>query len=208
MSSPYECVLSYVVQVSTHLCLLPGVWVCWRKREKELFVLSCCALFVSFMYHIAEVINNHYCFVKYRSHARLLLGMTDGQWHRLDNVFVILSIQYLCVYLSDLNEWRHGVGLLCMAFTFWCQEIGPWKIQYTILPVMLGLTILVARMAVAKLRLKGRFLAIALTSLVPAAFCFYKGLDDERDYLRMWHGGWHVFGNICASSLIISKLKT
>jgi Protein of unknown function (DUF3522) len=201
-----ECVLSYVVQVSTHLCLLPGVWVCWRKKERELFVLSLCTLFVSFMYHIAEVINNHHCFVKYSTHKKLLLGMTDGQWHRLDNVFAILSIQYLCVFLSDLAEWKHGVGLLCMAFTFWCQEIGPWKLVYTMLPVTFPLVFLLFRGVVGNVRMSRKSLWVGLVALVPAGICFAKGLDDDRDYLRIWHGGWHVFANIACSCFVMSKV--
>ena len=29
-----------------------------------------------------------------------------------------------------------------------------------------------------------------------AVFCFVKGLDDLNDYLRIWHGCWHMFGSI------------
>ena len=25
---------------------------------------------------------------------------------------------------------------------------------------------------------------------------FAKGLDDENDYLRLWHGLWHCFGSV------------
>ncbi len=30
-----------------------------------------------------------------------------------------------------------------------------------------------------------------------------KGLDDERDYLRMWHGLWHCAASALSSALLL-----
>ncbi len=44
-------------------------------------------------------------------------------------------------------------------------------------------------------------------ALAAAVFCFYKGLDDRRDYLRLWHGGWHVAAGTAGSCFAVAKWR-
>lgn len=131
--------------------------------------------------------------------------MTAGQWHRLDNVFAILGLQLMCVHLLPRAHVGASVReVLCwsaVALTTWAQEAGPWRLSHTVVPI----AVFAAPLLVWRPRLGGAGRAWTLAmigSLAVAVLAFAKGLDDERDYLRMWHGLWHV----AASSLTMCLL--
>ncbi len=109
-----ECSLSYAVQVSAHLAVLPSLYAMARLGDGAMLGCSAATLVTSVLYHLCEVMNNKSCFSG-RSNVRLF-GMTDGNWHRLDNVFAITSLQLLCLYLSDLPLRKHYKVLFKKSF--------------------------------------------------------------------------------------------
>ena len=42
-------------------------------------------------------------------------------------------------------------------------------------------------------RINKYYLKRGVLLLVAGVVCFVRGLDDETDYLRVWHGLWHCF---------------
>lgn len=206
MSNSVECVAAFSVQVGTHLALLPLIWICWRLRYWDFLVVGVATFVTSILYHICEVFEAKAC---YGHHSRYLLRMTCGQWHRLDNVFAILSLQLLCVHLLRPRfKHTHWLAKLlpwsAVAITTWAQEAGPWMIEFTIIPIALfaaPLLVFPPRMSTPW------WWVVALFFAAIASFAFAKGLDDGRDYLRMWHGLWHMAASALSVSLLLGSRR-
>lgn len=205
-----ECWLAYLVQVGTHIALLPGLLVCVWLRQFGLAGLGVCTALTSLLYHVCEVLASPACVSRMTAAAPpTLLGMNDGKWHRLDNVFAIVSLQHMCLHLSHLPAGlRSALDWAMVALTLWCQEIAPWDLRFTLLPIAPALLTLVIALLTLRPALHRTYLVAALAALLPAVVCFAKGLDDTRDYLRMWHGGWHVCMSATVSFLLLSKEAT
>jgi hypothetical protein len=135
--------------------------------------------------------------------------MNDGSWHRLDNVFAILSFQSL--FLNFAGFKRHAANDLvryayppsqyqisntltrtysftnrwmCLVLTLWCQERGPWKVQFTVIPVVFAAVIMVLHWLIS-----GRLPSVHQKPLTYAGglvfvgiFFFIRGLDDRNDW--------------------------
>lgn len=143
--------------------------------------------------------------------------MNAGNWHRLDNVFAILLAQSLFlhfanfdgVFYNDILRWVS----LCVCLYF--QELSPWNIMCTIIPILFSVAILLCKIYWSKRFISGNRKDVFLASIagVIAGYFFYKGLDDANDYLRLNHGLWHFFAGIaiyffymCRVDLEIKKI--
>ena len=75
----------------------------------------------------------------------------------------------------------------------------PWKIENTVVPIIVFFILLGLSLV---LRGKGKYNYYALKRgwilLSIACVFFYFGLDDDNDYLRIFHGMWHTFGNLAS----------
>ncbi|GBG23850.1 Hypothetical Protein FCC1311_000702 [Hondaea fermentalgiana] len=144
----------------------------------------------STLYHLADTIDN------------TVLGMTEGNWHRLDNIFAILSFVSVQLYVLDatidsqtMQQVRTGFLLL----TVLLQEIGPWRLECTLIPVLASSAVLAIYLyknqpirASLSRNPEGAFSrAFALLGL--GVMGFVKGLDEDTDWLRIAHGCWHLF---------------
>ncbi|KAG2382816.1 hypothetical protein C9374_004783 [Naegleria lovaniensis] len=99
---------------------------------------------------------------------------------------------------SKFYEWMLWGSLF---FTLVCQEKAPWEEYYTFLPIIVPSVIVIARclfLLESHLRPSYRFgwICAGVISLLLGLACFIKGLDNFNDYLRLWHGMWHVFGSL------------
>jgi predicted membrane channel-forming protein YqfA (hemolysin III family) len=78
------------------------------------------------------------------------------------------------------------------------QEGYPWEIEYTIWPIAIGAVVMTIKLIFC--RDNGYWnreaLSKGLISLAFAVYCFSQGLDEYKDYLRIYHGFWHVFVTI------------
>jgi hypothetical protein len=205
MMEASECALAYGVQVGTHLAMLPGLYVAVRLGSGTFVGTGAATLLTSALYHVCEVMNTRACLSA--TGRRQLLGMDEGRWHRLDNVFAIASLQLLCLYMADLplrRGAREALNWLAFFVTLVFQERGPWLLSHTLLPLLPCVALALVRVAHGA-RLSRRTFGWGVLCLLPAVYCFYRGLDDERDYLRMWHGMWHVAINAAASCFAVSR---
>jgi hypothetical protein len=208
LSIMWECVASYAVQVSTHLAMLSTFYVTMRLGWYTIGMVGGLTLLTSLLYHIAEVMNHPYCFHwKPNPYAKvLILGMDDGRWHVLDNVFAIVSLQFLCVHLADIRQSRASVlQWLGLGLTLIAQQRNPWDLLNTIYPIIPYVVLLFGCFVGSSPRLFRRSFSLGVLCMVPAVFCFYKGLDDDRDYLRIWHGLWHVSINAAAACFMLAR---
>lgn len=93
-----------------------------------------------------------------------------------------------------LNLFR-WIGL---SFCLSCQEKAPWVVFYTLLPIIVPASLAMIRMFLfvpkeLRPRYNTRKMMVASVLFCIAMFFFTLGLDDEHDYLRIYHGFWHMF---------------
>lgn len=122
-------------------------------------------------------------------------GMTELQWHRLDNVFSIISFQMLILYIQQVPDEIDAQRLrwIYACVTIVLQEKAPWEEIYTVIPNLLAVVVLIGKIVITgvKPEYHKRDLRIALAVMALAVYFFIKGLDDYNDYLRLNHGMWH-----------------
>jgi hypothetical protein len=91
--------------------------------------------------------------------------MSEGQWHRLDNIFAIQCFSTLFVYLAALPDLRTHltVNFFSLGITIVTQEKDPWNVLYTVVPVV---TVFLGFLSVVVLRY------VWLPSLHPCGYFF------------------------------------
>ena len=275
LSYPTDRWLEVLVVVCTNAFVFPLIYYCYKINSPHAVIIGFGTFITSTFYHTGETL-----FLK-------ILGMDFGRWHRLDNIFIILSLQqiffHLCMtctpnhlawadsetksqstfdglifsscfdvsqdlvaddfsgspnspgsypsgssldekpphqnkkvksevcrvllHQSKVYEWFQWAFLF---MTLVCQEISPWNEFFTFFPILVPAFLVIVRRLVfleSHLcpRLKPSWLILGVISLLAGLGCFIKGLDDRNDYLRIWHGMWHVFGSLGFFCLFFSK---
>lgn len=146
-------------------------------------------MITSFMYHCCDSID-------------AAIWLSEGQWHRLDNVGSIMSFICWIVYLMDLRDRivHHYVLYISLGVVLALQEKAPWDERYTIVPILLMFVALVATCAgTRRVPPYDHFNLKRGLSLLGIGFlCFLRGLDDATDPFRFFHGCWHAFVGISA----------
>ena len=138
----------------------------------------------SFMYHVCDTIEGP-------------LWLSEGQWHRLDNIGSIMSFVMWGIHLMDI---RHQVLERYMQYFFLSmvlifQEKDPWNKWNSVVPVASSLTVLLLSFALRRRipRYNLQQFRRGLILLLCGVGCFVRGLEDETDPFRIFHGCWHGF---------------
>lgn len=122
---------------------------------------------------------------------------SQGQWHRLDNIGSVMSFIIWAIHLMDLPNPLHERYLqyVFLALVLVFQEKNPWDDFNAVMPILLCFTGLFASFAVRR-----RIPRYDWTQLTRGIFflgcgvgCFVRGLDDDNDPFRFFHGCWHAF---------------
>jgi len=122
--------------------------------------------------------------------------ITDGQWHKIDNIGAIMGFSIVMVLLMDNRNRELDLKLNCagLFIVILCQEKDPWNFTYTIFPICLFVSILLITLIVRP-RKPTYNKRMAFTAFLFGSFAtvgFAKGMDEDTDYLRMYHGMWHL----------------
>ncbi|CAK8990986.1 Aurora kinase B (Aurora 1) (Aurora- and IPL1-like midbody-associated protein 1) (AIM-1) (Aurora/IPL1-related kinase 2) (ARK-2) (Aurora-related kinase 2) (STK-1) (Serine/threonine-protein kinase 12) (Serine/threonine-protein kinase 5) (Serine/threonine-protein kinase aurora-B) [Durusdinium trenchii] len=169
---------------------LPAVWHTLSTNKPFPAVIGSATVVFSTLYHLADTIDDRFG------------GMTEGNWHRLDNIFAILSFVSLQVYMlvATLSHAQVECVRACLVIlTVLLQEIGPWKLECTLIPVLAAMLVAVVYLYhVPAMRASittdaGGHFTKALVLLSLGVLGFIKGLDQDSDTLRIAHGCWHLF---------------
>jgi predicted membrane channel-forming protein YqfA (hemolysin III family) len=151
---PHEEFIQSMTTVISNGFQLPMVFICLRSQFYFEAIIGFCVFVTSTLYHAGE------------THQIKILGMNPGQWHRLDNIFAIMSVNALFFGLfsaiegNQLRNARTGEKIsnssreaqahfkkmqkrmeimrwASMCFAIWCQEKAPWKEMFTIIPIVI-----------------------------------------------------------------------
>eukprot|EP00013_Stygamoeba_regulata_P013912 CAMPEP_0177669082 /NCGR_PEP_ID=MMETSP0447-20121125/23208_1 /TAXON_ID=0 /ORGANISM="Stygamoeba regulata, Strain BSH-02190019" /LENGTH=208 /DNA_ID=CAMNT_0019175839 /DNA_START=15 /DNA_END=641 /DNA_ORIENTATION=+ len=187
--------------LSTVLTNVPGILPTYNAFRRRMYcegVIGVFTVLTSVFYHMAETLR------------RSLLGMSAGQWHRLDNVFALLTFNGLVLNLLDVEDPKELelYRWICVCVVTWCQEAGPWDIRYTIGPLILpGLFLIVHYFRTGRFASMRRMDVFKGAGFIAVAFIFFaRGLDEDNDYLRLNHGLWHVFSSIAFHFFLSAKV--
>lgn len=180
----------------TNFAFFPAIVASFRQDTPTSFI-GIATMLTSGLYHAADSVE------------RKVLGMNAGQWHRLDNTFAITSFVnsfLINSYLTrpTLDLWRWGMFLLILCL----MEYNPWALGCTLGPIFISVCVflhaLCTKRSLAR-ALWNKESKTALVFLLCAVVCFYKGLEQQLDYLRMWHGGWHLFVGAFAYKILCAR---
>lgn len=185
MGWTWTMVMEIMITALTNLALLPALVVVLQQKRLLPFVFGAFTASCSFMYHLCGSING-------------TLWLTEGQWHRLDNIGCLSCFACLFVYLMA-NDNRNADRLITYTW-IWVvlllQEKAPWNIYFTLGPIFCFVMMPVTKWLVVR-RERPPYRPVRLAKGVGylgiSFVCFFKGLDDAHDYLHLFHGGWHLF---------------
>lgn len=80
------------------------------------------------------------------------MGMNAGNWHRLDNVFAILSFMAILYHIADFSTSKQKElarwGML--SIVLYCQERGPWQLVNLTIPLAMALIIVILKFAITR----------------------------------------------------------
>jgi len=180
-----EMFFMVITTALTNLSCVPGLMLVYRRKMIHQVFIGLFAALTSFMYHLSESLDTND------------LGLTELQWHKLDNIGSIGCFCSLFVYLMDNQDpfLDAQLNYLSLGIAMILQEANPWNIHYSIGPLLFYIVLFVFFRIFRKNKrgynynmfCKGLFIyALAIP-------CFYFALDEFKDYLRIAHGVWHLF---------------
>ena len=197
----------------TNIAALPGIIYMSKTQSYLHSFIGYFAFFVSIFYHIAEALPN-----------QKLFDIHEGKWHRLDNIGCISAFNILAIYLFNfnsfknnsknknqnngekMNKFRSFLEHFQLGLVMILQEWKPWNMRVTLFPIILFNSLILFKFVLYflsnfknnKYAFNWDFnkLKMAYIPMTAAIYCFYLGLDDKNDYLRIFHGLWHCFGGI------------
>lgn len=176
---------------ASNLAMLPAVVQAVRYRLYHESAMGLMTMFTSSAYHVCQSLNWE------------MLGFNEGRWHHMDNVFAIICQMAIIVGFAQLPRGsgeRELMNASSVSLAVVAQLMAPWDVRFTVAPLVAAFVAMLTILGLRKRppRLDARAGRLSILFLMLALVCFVKGLDDRNDWLRLWHGFWHVFvGAFC-----------
>lgn len=169
----------------TNLSMLPTSYLFWKQKRPFMLWLSLFTMITSFMYHLCDSVEHP-------------IWLSEGSWHRLDNVGAITSFCTWFIYLAHIkNELYVQLAYMAaLSAALVTQEADPWNINYTVGPIVGTLLCTVLKwIIIDRFQLppfeRGHLAKSMVLVLLSIGF-FVKALDDQKDPYRSYHGCWHL----------------
>jgi len=205
----YERLIMFIITGLTNFLCFPALFIVHTQKMLFAFMVGSFTFICSLLYHCLESLEVP------------SLYLTRSDWHKLDNIGSIMTLIYLAVFLMDnIDESSNdhsgrfecttdrALCYLGLFLTMIMQTKHPWDLENTLVPVVLFYLILIGKTVfVRKPRINRKNFHKGIGVLGFGVVCFYKGLDDDNDYLRIWHGLWHCGGSISLFYFYQSLLK-
>jgi hypothetical protein len=179
-----------LVTTLTNFTMIPGCIVVWRQKRNFPFFLGWFAMITSFLYHLCDSVEGS-------------LWLTEGEWHRLDNIGAIGCFAVWFVHLANIKDRaiEEHFYFLSFALVLMCQEKDPWNLGFTVGPLVITLLCTVLKWVLVDGALppfSPYHMKRVLICLGFAGCCFVPALDDENDPYRIFHGFWHFWVGIAS----------
>ncbi|RQM13326.1 hypothetical protein DD237_003840 [Peronospora effusa] len=184
MRTSFEMTMMLVVTGATNVCMFPAIYSLYHRQFVFEAFIGMFTMVTSFMYHVCDSIDGP-------------LWLTEGQWHRLDNVGSIMSFVMWIIHLMDLRHpvFERYVQYFFLAIVLMFQEKNPWDDRNSVIPIVSSFAMLLISFTyqrrVPKYNLQQFRRGLLL--LLCGIGCFVRGLDDDTDPFRFFHGCWHGF---------------
>ena len=179
----YDCVIMVVVTGLTNFAMAPCIRLLHRRGQHWEAFCGGFTCATSFMYHICDSLHSP-------------LWLSEGAWHRLDNIGSITCFGVWAIYLSGVQSaaaWSYA-NFLYLALVIILQEKAPWDERFTFGPIVLSFVCAALKVAFFGAPKYNSAMARRGAALLICAFmCFARGLDDKTDTYRFFHGCWHLF---------------
>ncbi|CAK9061312.1 unnamed protein product [Durusdinium trenchii] len=192
-----EQMLQAIWTGGTNLAFVPVFVLTYQEGMHYECIIGFFTMVTSSLYHVCESLQ-----VKF-------LGFNHGRWHHMDNVFAVTALLLNIANFAQgprPSAFRELRNSLATSVVVCFQVASPWNLMHTILPLVFGFVLLLVELAYWR-RLPSFGKADLFKTLLcgsAAGLCFYKGLDETKDYLRLWHGGWHL----CVSAMTYFSVKS
>jgi len=181
--SETEKLLTAFISGFSNFALIPSLFLMRYKKRYFEFYLGILTFLSSFLYHFTESLD-------------IKIILKPGRWHKLDNIGSITGINSLLInnFKNFSNDDKLEANFISLIIIFLFQFDHFWKIENTIFPIAICMSCLIINYIICgiphankQMLFKGLFL------FVVAAVMFSFGLDDDKDYLKIYHSLWHFF---------------
>ena len=191
--SSTETFIWIMVSAVTNVTGIPVAYLNYTKGRIFEAVIITYTMITSFMYHLCDSLELK---------GDKGLWLSEGQWHRQDNVGAIMCFIILFMYLCDFKNKQHEE---LIKYTFLCivillQEKSPWYLNFTIGPIVAAALVFVCKRLIVDNGVfptcHKRYLRYALVIHFIAILCFIRGLNEHTDPYRIFHGMWHMLSGL------------
>ena len=191
--STNEMAIWLLVSAATNITGIPVAYLNYKKGRIFESVIIMFTVITSFMYHVCDSIGLK---------GAEGIWLSEGQWHRQDNVGAIMCFVILFIYLCDFKDKKHAelFKYIFLCIVILLQEKSPWYLNFTIGPIIASAILFVGKRMIVD---KGVFPTCNKTYLKYAVgihffafLCFARGLDEHTDPYRVFHGMWHMLSGI------------
>lgn len=181
--NPEEKVIMAVITGASNFACLPALILMILYERLFEFYIGLFTMITSFMYHVTESLDT-------------TIYMEPGKWHMLDNVGSICCINSLLISLMSCYRNHQKImklNLFSLFFVLTLQTEGPWDLFNTIFPICVFIVIVIHDFVIHGLpKYNYTIMSRGTSILLIAIAMFAKGLDEDSDYMRLYHSMWHV----------------
>jgi hypothetical protein len=181
--SQNEKIIMAIFTGASNFTSFPALFLMYLYERPFEFYIGLFTMITSFLYHVCESIDYN-------------LYMEPGKWHQLDNIGSICCLNSLIISLmSSYRNHPHQLklNLFSLFFVLILQIKDPWDLFNTLFPIIVHASLLFHdyyKHGIPKYNRKIMLRGVSI--LIIAISMFIRGLDDETDYLRIYHSIWHV----------------
>lgn len=186
-----EKVLTAFISGFSNFALIPSLLLMRYKKRYFEFYIGFLTFLSSFLYHFTESIN-------------IKIILKPGRWHKLDNIGSISGINSLFInnFNNFTNDDKLEANFISLIIIFLFQFDHFWKIENTVFPILICLICLKLNYFLNGIpKVNKQKLYQGLFFVLIAIVMFIFGLDDDKDYLRIYHSLWHFFIGIATFHL-------
>ena len=184
--SDNEKILMALFSAFSNFSVIPTLLLLrYTKRYFE-FYFGILTFVSSFLYHFTESLE-------------IKIILKPGRWHKLDNIGSIVVMNSL--FINNLNnvtaENKIELNFISFLLVLVFQFDHFWKLENTIFPVLIFAVIMICNFIYCGFpKFKKNMLKKSMVIFIIALFMFAFGLDENNDYLRIYHSLWHFLGGI------------